>query len=33
MQVSLSFSKWIKNETIFLSYLWIIVGNINSEKR
>ena len=30
--VSLSFLNWIKNELIFLSYLWINVGNINSEK-
>ena len=28
---SLAFLNWIKNEMIFLSYLWINVGNINSE--
>ena len=29
--LSLSFLTWIKNEMIFLSYLWIIFGNIISE--
>ena len=32
ISVSLSFFNWIKNETIFLSYLWINVGNINGNK-
>ena len=31
ISISLSFLNWIKNEMIFLSYLWINVGNINSE--
>ena len=30
-KLSLSFLNWIKNKMIFLSYLLIDVGNINSE--
>ena len=33
ISVSLSFLKWIKNEKIFLLYLWISGANINSEIR
>ena len=31
ISVSLSFLNWIKNEMIFLSYLWINAANINSD--
>ena len=31
ISISLLFLNWIKNEMIFLLYLWIYVGNISSD--